>query len=333
VTTSPAPVAGLTFRPSHRDDAPGVHRLMVESYAVDRPEERETLADVEEQYDTPWWDAATDCVVAVDHAGDVRAYGQVIDRPGQVRTRQAFLFGVVAPALRGQGVGRALLAWQVARGREHVADAVGGPRPVFLRTFAEDHLEDKARLLRAAGFDARRWYTSMRRDLARPLPEVPLPDGLRVLTPDADDVSLLDRTRRVHNEAFAGHWGSEPFEPDDWRRRVVTGHGRRPDLSRAVVDADGEVLAYQMSGTFPDDWEAQGFTEGWTDLLGVAEAHRGRGLGRFLLVDAMRAYAEEGLEFAGLGVDVDNPRALELYTALGYEVRGRETSWVLDVTA
>lgn len=327
----PSPVAGLTFRPSTREDAPGVHRVMVESYEVDRPEERETLADVEEQYDTPWWDAATDGLVAVDDAGAVRAYAQVVERPGQVRTRQAFLFGAVAPAHRGRGVGGALLGWQVERGRERLADGVGGDRPVFLRTFAEDHLEDRQRLLRAAGFEARRWYTSMRRDLAQPRPEVALPAGLRAVTPDRDDTDLLDRVRRTHNDAFAGHWGSEPFEPDDWRRRVVTGHGRRPDLSCAVVAGDGEVVAYQMSGTFPDDWEAQGFTEGWTDLLGVAEAHRGRGLGRWLLVDAMRRYAAEGLQYAGLGVDVDNPRALGLYTGLGYEVRGRETSWVLDL--
>ncbi|WP_336923953.1 GNAT family N-acetyltransferase [Aquipuribacter sp. SD81] len=327
----PSPVAGLTFRPSAREDAPGVHRVMVESYDVDRPQERETLADVEEQYDTPWWDAATDGLVAVDDTGAVRAYAQVIDRPGQVRTRQAFLFGAVAPPHRGQGVGRALLGWQVERGRERLADGARGDRPVFLRTFAEDHLADRNRLLGAAGFEARRWYTSMRRDLARPLPETDLPAGLRAVTPEAGDTDLLDRVRRTHNDAFAGHWGSEPFEPDDWRRRAVTGHGRRPDLSCAVLAEGGEVVAYQMSGTFPDDWEAQGFTEGWTDLLGVAEAHRGRGLGRWLLLDAMRRYAAEGLQYAGLGVDVDNPRALALYTGLGYEVRGRETSWVLDL--
>jgi mycothiol synthase len=331
VITPPGPVAGLSFRASSRDDAQGVHALMVECYEVDRPEERETLEDVEEMYDTPWWDAATDSLVVVDDAGRVRGYAQVMDRPGQVRTRQAYLFGAVAPEVRGRGVGRALLGWQVARGTERLAEAVGGERPVFLRTFAEDHLEDKNRLLRAAGFEARRWYTSMRRDLSVPLPEVAVPDGLRLVTPAADDTELLDRVRRVHNDAFAGHWGSEPFEPDDWARRVVTGHGRRPDLSHAVLDADGEVVAYQMSGTFPDDWEAQGYTEGWTDLLGVAEAHRGRGLGRLLLGAAMRAYAAEGLQYAGLGVDVDNPRALALYTGLGYEVRGRETSWVLDL--
>ncbi|MFC5379755.1 GNAT family N-acetyltransferase [Aquipuribacter nitratireducens] len=231
----------------------------------------------------------------------------------------------------GRGVGRALLAWQVARGRELVAPDVGGDRPVFLRTYAEDHLTDRSRLLRAAGFDARRFAVSMRRDLRDPLPDVPLPDGLRAVELDPADDVLVDGVRRAHNEAFAGHWGSEPFEPDDWRRRVLVGPGRRPDLSRAVLDGE-RVVAYVVSGTYPDDWAAQGWTEGWVDLLGVVDSHRGTGLGRHLLVAAMRTYAGEGLEYAGLGVDVENPRALGLYTGLGFEERGRETSWGLDVT-
>lgn len=324
----PAPVAGLSFRPGRGDDAPAVHELQQRAYVVDEPQERETLADVEEMYATPWWDAGADGIVAVDVEGVVRAHGQVVDRPGQVRTRQAMLFGVVDPAWRRRGVGTALLAWQVARGREHVQDAPSG-REAFLRVFAEDQHADRAALLRAAGFDARRWYAAMRRDLSQPHPDAVVPDGLRLVPFDPSDASLVDAVRLAHNDAFASHWGSEPFEPDDWRRRVVEGHGKRPDLSRVLLDRDGGVAGYLMSGAYPDDWEAQGWTEGWVDLLGVCDAHRGRGLGRALLLAAMRAYAEQGWEYAGLGVDVDNPRALRLYTDLGFEVRGRETSWVL----
>lgn len=86
-----------------------------------------------------------------------------------------------------------------------------------------------------------------------------------------------------------------------------------------------------MSGTYPQDWDVQGFTEGWTNLLGVAAARRGQGIAQALLVRAMSAYSAAGLEQAGLAVDVENPRALQLYTGLGYAEHGRETSWVLDV--
>lgn len=357
----PDPVAGLTFRASTRADAEAVHALTVACYAVDQPQERETLDDVVEQYDLSWWDPATDSVVGVDGSGRVLATALVARRPGQVRTRQATLVGTVHPDVRGRGVGRALLAWQVQRGEDLVrrADATtDGPEdgaadgadgagpgaghdvPWMLRAWVEDHHGDRERLLRAAGFTPRRFTATMRRDLADPLPEVTLPDGVEVVGlavpgtagPAGRELSpLQDRVRRTHNEAFADHWGSEPIEAEDWARHCVSGPGARPDLSFAALDGSGEVVAYLVSGTYPQDWQAQGFTEGWTNLLGVAPSHRRQGLARTLLVRAMGTYAAEGLQHAGLAVDVENPRALELYTGLGYVERGRETSWVRDV--
>lgn len=339
----PDPVAGLTFRASTREDAEAVHALMLACYAVDEPQERETVDDVVEQYDLSWWDPATDSVVGVDGSGRVLATALVARRPGQVRTRQTTLVGSVHPDVRRRGVGRALLAWQVRRGedlvrREDVAGGgTGNDVPWMLRAWVEDHQDDRQRLLRAAGFTPRRFTATMRRDLADPLPPAPLPDGVEVVALGGTAATgralppLQDRVRRTHNEAFADHWGSEPIEAEDWARHFVNGPGARPDLSFAVRDASGEVLAYLVSGTYPQDWQAQGFTEGWTSLLGVARAQRRLGLARALLVRAMRAYAAEGLQHAGLAVDVENPRALELYTGLGYVERGRETSWVRDV--
>lgn len=328
----PPPVGGLRFRAATRDDAAGLHELMLACYDVDRAQERETLEDVEELFDTPWWDPGTDGLVGVDEQGRVRAYGQVLRRPGQLRTRQALLFGGVHPDLRGRGVGRAVLTWQCARAEQALVAAEGDGVPRMMRAFVEDQMTGRARLLQAAGFTAARFSATMGRDLAVPLPAAPLPSDVHlvVLPPHLDD--LQERVRRAHVEAFADHWGSEPIEPDDWRRSCVEGPGARPDLSFAALDGAGEVVGYLVSGTYPQDWEPQGYSEGWTSLLGVDRRRRGEGLARALLVRAMAAYAAAGLDRAGLAVDVDNPRALRLYTGLGYGERGRETSWVRHVT-
>ncbi len=328
----PAPVAGLRFRPPTPADAGGVHDLMLACYDVDDAQERETLDDVQEQFATPWWDPATDGLVGVDDEDRVRGYAQTMYRPGQLRTRQVLLFGGVHPDLRRYGVGRTLLGWQVARGRQVLAGVDAGPEvPRMLRTYVEDHVADRPRLLRAAGFEPRRFSATMGRPVAPPLPAGPLPSDVRLVGLGTAADELHERTRRAHNDAFAGHWGSEPIEPDDWRRAAVEGPGARPDLSFAALDADGEVVGYLISGTYPQDWGPQGFSEGWTNLLGVTPTRRGQGLARALLVRAMGAYGAAGLQRAGLSVDVDNPRALELYTGLGYTERGRETSWVQDV--
>lgn len=330
----PGPVAGLRFRAASREDAEAVHALSQACADVDRQQERDSLEDVDEQLRTEWWEPRTDGALGVDERGEVVAYGAVLLRPGQVRTRQALLRGLVHPRVRGRGVGRALLEWQTARGEELLAATDGGPDvPRMLRAYVEDRLTDRVALMRAAGFEPRRVHAVMGRDAALPVPGAPLPAGLelRRLSAGTSGADLQERVRQAHNEAFADHWGSEPVEAADWRRYCVDGPGCRPDLSFAAVDGAGRVAGYVVSGTYEQDWEPQGWTEGWTDLLGVAPGYRGQGLGRALLARALHAYRDEGLERAGLGVDVDDPRALGLYVDLGYVERGRETSWVREV--
>ncbi|WP_380168022.1 GNAT family N-acetyltransferase [Jannaschia sp. R86511] len=328
----PSPVEGVRLRPPTPADAPAVHALLEACYAEDDAQERDTLEDVQEQFATPWWDHARQGLLAVTDDGQVVGHAQVMLRPGQLRTRQVLLFGGVHPRLRRRGLGRVLLDWQVARAQEVLAGVQAGPDvPRMLRTYVEDHVTDRPRLLRSAGFEPRRFSATMGREVSGPLPEVPLPADVRLVRLDSAGPEAHEQARRAHNEAFADHWGSEPIEPDDWRRAAVEGPGARPDLSFVALDGDGTTVGYLISGTYPQDWQPQGFSEGWTNLLGVAPARRGQGLARALLLRAVAAYAEAGLDRAGLAVDVENPRALELYTGLGYVERGRETSWVRDV--
>lgn len=330
----PAPAGGLRFRPASVDDAAALHELMLAGYAVDGDDERETLEDVEQTLGASWFDPAADAVVGVDVDGRVRAWGAALRRPGQLRTRQAAMVGLVHPEDRGRGVGRAVLACQTERGEQLVrqGDSPGTDVPWLLRAWVDDRMTSRVALLRAAGFTPARFTAVMGRVLDGALPPVELPADVRLVALSDGGAELQERVRLAHNAAFAGHWGSEPIEAEDWQRHEQL-PGARPDLSWAALDADDRVVAYLVSGTYTQDWEPQGYSEGWTDLLGVAEDRRGEGLGRALLCRAMAGYSTEGLDRAGLSVDVENPRALGLYTALGYTERGRETSWVRDVPA
>ncbi len=94
----------------------------------------------------------------------------------------------------------------------------------------------------------------------------------------------------------------------------------RMGWSWVALDAQtSEVVGYVTNSAYTQDWAAQGFTEGWTDRLGVRRAWRGRGIASALLARSMQSFHEAGLEAAGLGVDSDSPTgAFGLYRHLGY---------------
>lgn len=313
----------LHWRPMTLEDAPALYRLVEAIEHADGNRSRTAPDEVRETLEGEWKDLAADTLVGVDGEGVFRAYALVEVRPGDQRTVRAFLRGGVHPAWRGRGVGPAVLAWMEGRGRQMLA-ATGKDAPGRLAVYVDEHQRDQRRLYAAAGFSPVRWYSQMRRDLADPVPDAPAPAGLR-LVPWSEE--LDDAVRLAHNEAFLDHWGTEPQTPETWR-----GHqsGFAPAWSFVALDPSGGngapagaapvVAGYLVSGRYEQDWPVLGYTCGYTDLLGVRPAYRGRGLAVTLLAAAMRAYRADGMQYAALGVDTANPSgAHTLYRRLGYE--------------
>ena len=60
--------------------------------------------------------------------------------------------------------------------------------------------------------------------------------------------------------------------------------------------------------------------EGWIQDLGARRAWRERGVFPLLLCKAMQAFHEQGLEYATLGIDTEDPTGelLDLYEHLGF---------------
>ena len=329
--TLPAPPSDptLTWRPMTAEDIPAWHRLLQDMATVDDPSERHTPEDLHDAlFDGSWKDPSRDTVLGLDADGAARAFGLVEVPSGDVHTIRAFCWGGVHPQWRGRGTGRALLAWQEALGRERIASASTQGAPGRVLVHADDHRHDERRLLERAGFAQLRWFV----ELSRPLDDAPAPvapgDGLRVVPFDS---ALSERVRHAHNEAFADHWGSEPRTREAWERTFLEGRHFRPGWS--FVALDGEAVAgYCLTSAYEQDWPAQGYTAGWTDILGVRRAWRRRRVASALLTATMTALRDDGIERAELDVDTDNPsRALDLYTALGYRESRRTIVYGKDV--
>jgi mycothiol synthase len=311
----PDAALGLAWRALGAQDAPELALLVAAIEAADAQPFRTSLDEVTEWFDGGWKDHALDTLAGFDTDGVLRAYAQVTTAPGDVRLVRAFLTGGVHPAWRGRGVGRALVAWMEARGRQLLA-ASGKDVPGRLCAYLEDSAPASKALFAAAGFAPIRYYSEMWRPLTAPLPALVVPDGLRVRrwTPDVDEA-----VRVAHNDAFADHWGSEPRTPETWShaRSVFAA----PWSLVAFDTATGEVAGYLVSSRYEHDWPVLGYSAGCTELLGVRRPWRGRGVGTALLAAVMDLYRADGMQYGELGVDTANPSGANgLYASLGYEV-------------
>jgi ribosomal protein S18 acetylase RimI-like enzyme len=144
-----------------------------------------------------------------------------------------------------------------------------------------------------------------------------LPAGLR-LTTYAEAPELDARVMDAFNDSFRDHWSFEPITAHDWQQFMIGRSVFRPDLTYLVLDGD-EVAAFSLNRVDPEETARQGYSAGWIGTLGTRRGWRKRGLASTLLVEGMRAFKAEGLEFAALGVDAHNPTgALGLYESLGF---------------
>jgi mycothiol synthase len=291
--------------------------------AADAVPFRTSDEELREHLEAPWRDPSRDALVGLDADRVPRAFASVDLSPGAAR---CIIWAGVDPAWRRRGVGREVLAWALGRARQQLAasDATG---PARIVEFVEDSATSTVALVRAAGFVPVRYDATMRRPLDGDLPDVVVPAGLRLetWTPGRDEEARL-----AHNEAFADHTGSEPRSPEQWQSGRST---FVPEWSAVVIDeASDRVVGYQLSDRYEQDWAVTGHSFGYTGLLGVRRAWRGRGVARALLADAMRRYRADGMEVAELSVDTDSPTgAFRLYESLGYVRASSATMWAIDL--
>jgi mycothiol synthase len=324
----PALPDGLTSRPLSDDDPAPVAALLAAAEQVDDTGEFPDAEDVAE-----WWrgwdlEPARDGLVVLDQAGVVVAYATVMASPTFREAFAVYLEGRVRPDLRGQGVGRALLAWQLDRGRALHAER-HPEAPGALTVEVPGGMASLEGLVRRAGLVAERWYREMQRPLTD-LPEARALEGADLVpfTWDRDD-----EVRRAHNAAFTRHHGSSERDPAAWQALFTGQRGFRPELSRLAVE-DGAVVGYVLAYVYEADTAARGTREVVLGQIGVLPQARGRGVATALIAAVLREAAQQDCHGAALGVDTENVTgALRLYEALGFRTVRTRVSWTLALPA
>ena len=313
---------GLTARPLHPDDVPALVTLLAAAEAVDDTGVHESAEDLTGAWVNELVDLERDTRVVATADGELVAWATAIAPPTFREAYGVHLQGRVHPQWRGRGIGRALLAWQLARGTE-LHTQRHPEAPARLTVTAYTSMPDLAAMLRRAGLVEARWFFHQHRSLAD-LPAPRTVSGVE-LVPFSWDRD--DEVRRAHNAAFTEHYGSSERDPASWQVMFTGQRSFRPDLSVLAV-ADGAVLGYVLAYVNEANTAVLGERETYFGQIGVLPEARGRGLSKATIVQALRVAAEHECQSAGLQVDSDNVSgAVGVYESLGFSTARTEVSW------
>ena len=313
--------SGLSLRPPEPGDAEAVAALQnaetMDAHGLADSTSEELLA----VWSTPEQEPGPRSAVVVDADGTVVAFLELsVDLVGHE------VFGYAALPLDAcHELGDALLAeieeraawWHRRPGME------GG----VLRIGALDAPGAWPATMERAGYRLVRRLLLMRAPLGEALEPPSWPDGI-VLRPFDRETDA----RAVHGalaEAFTDDVGP-PFDPFDlWYRLafVQPRHRYRDDL--IVVAWSGDEVAGALIGA---ESVAESPDGGYVAELGVRRAHRRRGLGRALLLEAFARFRAAGCVEAVLHVDAaSGTGAVGLYRAVGMREQRMYASWMAPV--
>ena len=311
-------LSGTAWRPLDPGDAEAMADLHNACFEVDRTY-RITPGEMSDEFELFGEHADTDSIGLFTEGSELLAFGwSLVPKSGKTEHR-SFVWLLVHPQIRGC-VEDDLVGWievvAIDRLRSFDDDL---PTAMYHHEVFETMLDEIA-LFERHGFVPSRYFTESIRDLSLPIEDVVLAEGLVALPWNETDALT------VHNDAFADHWGSQPIDPEQW----ATYHANeffQPQMSWVVYDGDTPV-SYVQCSKYPHDWEDKGRTEAWGEGLGTVESHRGRGIASSLITMVLRAFRDDGMEYAILGVDSENPSgANRMYERFGFVPERRMVSF------
>jgi mycothiol synthase len=322
------PLPGLRFRRfAGAGDYPGMVEANVAARIAFGIEEGITAESLASQYDSMTNSDRDRDLVIVELDGRIVGYARVewLDQTDGSRSYE--MVCILDPALRGEGIGGAMLDWGERRIQQIAADHPAG-RPRWYAAYNWDADAYAERLLERNGYRPVRRFFDMIRPNLEVLPKVELPQGF-----DLRPVGEAE-LRAVFNadaEAFQDHWGGVDAGEEAFRRFAGD---PRLDPSLHVVAYAGDEIAGAVLNVI-DDVENTAYQRrrGLLDSVFVRRPWRRRGLGRALIVRSLHLLRDRGMTSAWLGVDAENPNeALALYRSCGFEIGLSSTAWRKPLT-
>ena len=130
----------------------------------------------------------------------------------------------------------------------------------------------------------------------------------------------LPAISEIYNEAVLNTTASYDYEPRDMTHRVAWFDlHRKQDLPVFVAENEGGVIGWSSLSKYRD---RVGYRFTVEDSVYIAEAHRGKGVGKLLLAPLIQAARDRNLCAIIGAIDADNKASIRLHAGFGFETVG-----------
>ncbi len=223
------------------------------------------------------------------------------------------------------------LETQILEWGEKRMGEVGRERNVKVKLLSGGHSDNVERiaLLESCGFKIERYLLTMERSLTEPIPEAKFPEGftLQNIDNEADPAAWTE----MFNQTFIYHWNHQDITVE-FVKNKLNNSKYQPELSLVAVSPDGTFAAFCDCQIHPENNELNGRKDGLIYMLGTRRGFRKRGLGRGILLSALKLLKVEGMETAMLYVDADNlSGATRLYESVGFRRVNTQIAYIKAV--
>jgi mycothiol synthase len=266
------------------------------------PDDVPAIADLERRWETRWYGAPELSESEVRESYERAQSSRLLIDDGRIVAAawvwQSSTVMVVDPDAAVAPIYADLLPWFAGHpGVEVEAISRDDVLQSALTDYGWRHVNSSFELVRAVTPD---W------EIAEPV----WPEGIEVRGAGADDALAMHQLIYV-DAGWAEVRGHPDREFEEWRGVFATKH-ELPE--QQVLAWRGERLVGVAIGRMFSDGT------GWVAQLAVAKDERGQGLGRALLLEALRRRRAAGATSVGLGVQHENRGALTLYLDVGLTI-------------
>jgi mycothiol synthase len=216
----------------------------------------------------------------------------------------------VRPDLRGTELANQMYAWAVNKITATAREA--GEEMISIQwVVADDEVLDD--WLRKHGFVRCKEDVYMNRDLSIPIPDVPLPDGFTVRS--CREMDEVEARAKAQYGAFDS---TAPFDRYVARfTRFMQSPVYGPDRDVVAAAPNGDIAAFSIV------WLDAVNRVGSFEPVGTHPDFQRKGLGKAVMLEALRRLEAQGMQQAIVCTSDDNLPAIRLYESVGFRVVNR----------